>query len=227
VALGLGFLSSGSVKAAEPQNVATRQGQEDAFYQRVLDILRQSSVSEPEGRDIPDFVDRHTPIFGQPEVTKEQMVRYILRHNPTPKVNVPLEQLVEDYYEEATAEGVRPDAALAQAILETGFFRYGGDVLPEQNNFAGLGTLGNGERGAWFDTARTGVRAHIQHILAYATENPPATPITDPRYTIVKQMISRFGLCQTWESLSGKWAVPGTNYGQRIVRIVDNVKNNR
>ncbi|MBP2650394.1 MAG: Mannosyl-glycoprotein endo-beta-N-acetylglucosaminidase [Firmicutes bacterium] len=215
------WTASCPVLAAENQEIAKASVQQESFYDRVMEILRQSVK-----QDTSDF-KTETPIFGAPEVTKDQMVKYIIRHNPKPKLSVPIEELVEYYYQEAAIEGIRPDAAVAQAILETGFFYFGGDVLPDQNNFAGLGTIGQGVRGAYFDTARIGVRAHIQHLMAYATTHEPVLPIADPRYAIVKQMTSYFGQCQTWESLSGRWAVPGVNYGQRIIKIIDNVKNNR
>ena len=44
------------------------------------------------------------------------------------------------FLEEGAAEGVRGDVAWAQSLKETGFFRYGGIVLPEQNNYCLLYT---------------------------------------------------------------------------------------
>ncbi|MBP2654328.1 MAG: Mannosyl-glycoprotein endo-beta-N-acetylglucosamidase [Firmicutes bacterium] len=195
----------------------------NAFYSRIMNILGNR---EPNAEYLPRIANE-TAIFGSAELTQDQIVRFILRHNSTPRLTVPVEELVDYYYQEAAMEGIRPDVAVAQAILETGYFRFGGDVLPEQNNFAGLGTLGNGVRGATFDSARMGVRAHIQHLLAYAAKHDPTTPITDPRYNVVRQMSRYSGQCQTWESLSGRWAVPGVNYGQQILKIVDCVKNSQ
>ena len=40
------------------------------------------------------------------------------------------------YYEEATEEGVRPEVAFAQAMKETGWLQYGGDMQITQYNFA-------------------------------------------------------------------------------------------
>ena len=51
------------------------------------------------------------------------------------------------YYEEATAEGVRPEVAFAQAMKETGWLQYGGDMQITQYNFAGIGTTGGGVPG--------------------------------------------------------------------------------
>ena len=70
--------------------------------------------------------------MGSAIATREQCVNYLLKNNPNPKITVSAEELVDYYYEEAGKEGIRPDAAFAQALKETGFFRYGGTVIPDQ-----------------------------------------------------------------------------------------------
>jgi hypothetical protein len=157
-------------------------------------------------------------IHGGPMATKEQCLRYLLRRNPLPAITVSPEQLVDYFYQEALLEGIRPDVAFAQALHETGNFGYGGDVVPLQNNYCGLGTTGGGVKGAWFPSARIGVRAQIQHLLAYSTQRPPQLPIVDPRYELVKKA-DFFGRMNTWTDLNGKWAVPGRTYGQKILFI--------
>lgn len=157
-------------------------------------------------------------ILGTSLATKEQCVSYLLRRNPLPLISLSPEQLVDLFYQEALLEGVRPDVAFAQALHETGNFAYGGDVVPLQNNYCGLGTTGGGVKGAWFPTAQIGVRAQIQHLLAYSTKRPPLLPVVDPRYELVKKTKS-FGQAITWTDLNGKWAVPGRTYGQKILTI--------
>lgn len=157
-------------------------------------------------------------IKGGPLATKEQCVQYLRRVNPFPLITVPIESLVEYYWQQGLLEHIRPDVAFAQAIHETGHFRYGGDVVPLQNNYAGIGTTGNKVRGHWFPTAEEGVIAQIQHLLAYASTAEPQKPIVDPRYQLVKQG-SNFGQAVTWTDLNGRWAVPGKTYGQKILKI--------
>lgn len=183
-------------------------------------IIRQEVVPSPRVFYRP----QGTPIFGAPEVTMEHCVSYIKSVNPNPKLECTLEELVRFYYEEAAIEGIRADLAVAQAIKETGFFNYGGDVVPEQNNYCGLGTTGGGVKGAYFESPRIGVRAQIQHLLGYASDRPPFYPIVDPRYDLLKTFSSKFAQCSTWESLNGNWAVPGVGYGESIVKIVENIK---
>ena len=157
-------------------------------------------------------------ITGTPIASQEQCVEYLLRNNPNPKITVSPEEIVAYYYEEAGREGIRPDVAFAQALKETGFFRYGGDVVPEQNNFCGLGTTGGGVKGGYFPTAKLGVRAHIQHLLAYSSTRRPTMPLVDPRYELVRNVYGSNTL-NTWSDLNGRWAVPGHHYGQEILSM--------
>lgn len=163
-----------------------------------------------------------TSIIGTPLATQQQCVDYLLRNNPHPNINVSPEEIVAYYYEEGEREGIRPDVAFCQALKETGFFRYGGDVIPEQNNFCGLGTTGGGVKGEFFATPQLGVRAHIQHLLAYSSTRRPTMPVVDPRYSIVRQAYGSRTL-GTWQDLNGRWAVPGRYYGQEILSMFRDV----
>jgi hypothetical protein len=118
------------------------------------------------------------------------------------------------YVEEGTAEGVNHDAAFAQMCLETGFLRFGGLVKPEMNNFCGLGSIGPGQPGEKFPNPRIGVRAHIQHLKAYATTEALHQELVDPRYRWV-----RYGASPEIKGLAGTWAAdPG--YAEKINSIL-------
>ena len=145
-------------------------------------------------------------------------MRYLLSVNPNPDISVSPRELVSYYYEEGSREGIRPDVAFAQALKETGFFRYGGTVTPDQNNYCGLGTTSATVKGAYFPSAELGVRAHIQHLLAYASTRRPVEPVVDPRFDLVRQRYGSMTLTR-WEDLNGRWAVPGTTYGQSILSM--------
>ena len=161
-------------------------------------------------------------ILGGPMATEAQCVNYLLKINPSPNISVTPEELVSYYYEEATKEGVRPDVAFAQALHETGNFSYGGTVTPDQNNYCGLGTTSEYVQGGYFPSAQIGVRAHIQHLLAYATTRTPSSDIVDPRYTMVRDIYGAMTLPH-WLDLNGRWAVPGTYYGQHIMAIFQQI----
>lgn len=157
-------------------------------------------------------------IFGEAEATKEQAAALIYLHNTNPQLNCSVDELVDLYWTEAGREGVREDIALAQAIIETGFFSFTGDVKPEQNNYCGLGTTGGGVRGEYFDEPETGVRAHIQHLLAYTTKKHPSTKIVDPRYELAHSIRMERGIVDKWSGLNGTWAM-GSQYCEKIMRI--------
>ena len=220
--------SANSAKAAVPASVRTIPGR-PSFPEKMAGKANRRAMDSVKWRLAPAYeepmleaeaaADTIT-IMGAAEASEEQMVHYIEKRNPQPKLNCSVEEIVRYYYEEAGREGIRPDIALCQALKETGFFAYGGDVSPKQNNFCGLGATGNREPGASFATPQLGVRAHIQHLLAYASSEPPAAPIIDPRYDlIVREHPDIHGRITRWTGLNGVWAVPGKTYGQDILRL--------
>ncbi len=118
------------------------------------------------------------------------------------------------YREEAAIEGVNYDIAFAQMCLETNFLRFGGDMKPSQNNFANLGAVGGGAQGATFPSARIGVRAQVQHLKAYASQEPLVQELVDPRFDYVRR-----GIAPLVEQLSGRWSADA-EYGQKILAIL-------
>lgn len=111
------------------------------------------------------------------------------------------QEMAKIYVEESNHEGVNHDIAFCQMILETGFLKYGGDVQAIQNNFCGLGATGNKEPGEYFPDIRTGIRAHIQHLKAYASTENINHKSVDKRFRFVKR-----GSATTIYALPGKWA---------------------
>lgn len=156
-------------------------------------------------------------ILGDGVVPREQALKYLQKSSSgMAKLNCSMKDIVDYYYEEAEKEGVRPDLAFCQAIVETGSFRFSGTVKPNQNNFCGLGTTGKGVHGAKFGTARDGVRAHIQHLLAYCQKEQPKNKIVDPRYDLAHRIRLSRGLITNWYGLNGTWAM-GANYCEKIM----------
>lgn len=153
-------------------------------------------------------------IIGVPQVSSQQMGNYLLSKNPSPKINLTAVEFATLFIEEGIVEGVRGDIAFCQAIHETGWFKYGGQVLPEQNNYAGIGATNNSPvgKGAWFKDEREGVRAQIQHLKAYANKETLVNKCVDPRFHLVTR-----GVAPNWVDLNGRWAVPGSTYGQSIL----------
>ncbi len=131
-----------------------------------------------------------------------------------------IEQFAQIFYEEANAEGVKAEIAFTQCMKETGFLKYGGDVLPNQYNFAGIGATG-GVHGAKFKNVRTGIRAQIQHLKAYASTSPLKNACVDPRFNYVTRNTAPY---VEWlgikENPNGHGWASAKNYGYDIVGMV-------
>ena len=140
------------------------------------------------------------------------MATYLLKNYSSPKLNCSVWDLVNYFLDEGDKEGVRGDIAFCQSCLETGFFKYGGDVLPEQNNYAGIGATGGGVRGNSFDTPQIGVRAQIQHLKLYGSTEPLNGECVDPRwYEWLRGRVTYW-----MEFGNGNWA-SDPKYGQKIM----------
>jgi len=169
-----------------------------------------------------------TAIMGKAQVTAQQMALFCRSKNSTPQLtSCSLEQLAEMFIEEGEAEGVRGDVAFAQSLHETGYFKFGGIVLPSQNNYAGIGALNGNAAGqaASFPDPRTGVRAQIQHLKAYASTEALVNECVDPRFSLVARGVAPY---VEWlgaaDNPQGRgWAVPGAGYGANIVKLLGQI----
>ena len=132
-----------------------------------------------------------------------------------------INQFAQIFYEEAMAEGVRAEVAFTQCMKETGFLKYGGDVLPNQYNFAGIGATG-AVHGASFSNVRIGIRAQIQHLKAYASLDGLTNPCVDPRFNLVKRGSAQYvEWLGTKENPNGYGWATSKNYGHDIVSMVN------
>ena len=128
------------------------------------------------------------------------------------------------FKEEAENEGVKVEVAFTQAMLETGYLKFGGDVKPNQYNFAGIGATGNGNPGNSFGDVRTGIRAQIQHLKCYASTDSLNLAKVDPRWNNNLR-----GKAKYVEYLSipnnpygTGWAASAT-YGKDLLKLITNL----
>ena len=176
--------------------------------------------------------DKLTEISGNTTISVSQMVKYYNASGAKypeyySKTDAPtLESFCKIYIEEANAEGINGSIAFAQAMKETGWLKFGGDVQIEQLNFAGIGTLGGGVKGATFTTVREGVRAQIQHLKAYATKTELKNTCVDPRFSLVARGSAPYAewLGQKENPNGYGWAT-NTGYGVDIVKMVKALQN--
>ena len=192
------------------------------------------SSSEAEGDVI--------PILGSAVLTKTQLLKFSAPNISKMRLTCSVEELIDLYLSIGAKYGVRGDVAYLQAIIETGWFKYnrpngyhvyengswvykdgprpdGYYVVPEDNNFCGLGVTGyisENNTICRFATAALGVEAQIQHLYAYACKSalPSGTTKIDPRFNLVDR-----GCAPNWNDLgSGKWAAD-TGYAKKILGL--------
>lgn len=151
-------------------------------------------------------------IMARGNTSESQLEAFIRDRNANGLARFP--EIAKLYRQEASIEGVNYDIAFAQMCLETNFLRFGGEVDANQNNFGGLGAVGGAGETASFPSARIGVRAHIQHLKAYASREPIVQEIVDPRFRFVTR-----GVAPLVGQLSGRWSAD-LQYGDRILSLV-------
>ncbi|GAB4248224.1 MAG: hypothetical protein Kow00129_08920 [Thermoleophilia bacterium] len=165
----------------------------------------------------------------------DDLVAYFrLQGRTAERFTVPLEELARLYEKWGVLFGIRADIAWAQMVHETGFGEYGGDVRPEQNNFAGIGATG-GVPGNVFQTAELGVIAHFAHLAWYLYPDhfghefcrlvPGDTMITaggDPRHFPAADGSPHRGNVRIVHDLGGKWA-PSLTYGSAVFRHAEGI----
>lgn len=219
-----------SPRAAESKQTDAAVEEENEKTSEEREHKDSASSSETEETQ-ETAADGQYPIMGDSDVTVQEMVDYFNASGE----EYPAEELSEGgadsietfcqmYYDEASAEGVRPEVAFAQTMKETGFLQYGGDASIEQFNFAGLGTTGNGVPGNSYPDVQTGIRAQIQHLKAYATSDSLNQECVDDRYEYVKKgsapYVQWLGQQENPEGLG--WAT-GDDYGYDIVGMIEDM----
>lgn len=165
----------------------------------------------PSDKDVPPSPES---ILGKGVLKSSELAGFLTKTNPFIDIEF-AEEFAAIYVEEAAAEGVNHDVAFSQMCLETGFLSFGGLVTPEMNNFCGLGSINPEAVGESFPSARIGIRAQIQHLKVYATDEPVIQENVDPRHSLVRP-----GSARTIYDLAGSWA-EDKEYGKKLKDILD------
>ncbi len=174
-----------------------------------------------------ELSSEHYRIMGSPGVSEDQIVKMFNANAKYPAGQMAaggaptIEDFARIICEEASLEGVRPEVVFAQSMLETGWLRFGGDDSITQYNFAGLGTVGDGNHGLVFPDVRTGIRAQVQHLKAYACEDDLNEACVDPRFDKVLRGAAPFvqwlGIQENPEGVG--WA-GAADYGSLIMKLI-------
>lgn len=186
----------------------------------------------------PDDENIYLPIMGSTQTSVDQMVRYYnantsgydtfkskydgkydgcLAKGGASTIN----QFAQIVYEEAIAEGVKPEVVFTQCMKETAFLKYGGEVNPNQYNFAGIGATGS-VHGATFENVRMGIRAQVQHLKAYGSLDKLINQCVDPRFNLVSRGSAKYveWLGKKENPTGAGWAT-SKNYGHDIVNMMN------
>ena len=174
------------------------------------------------------FVGNGTPIMGASKTTVAAMTQAYERSGlayPSTALGAGgapnAATFCQMIYEESNAEGVRAEVIFAQIMNETGWLQFGGDVSINQFNFGGIGATGNGVPGNSFKDVRTGIRAQVQHLKAYASTEPLKNTCVDPRFNYVSRGCAKF---VEWLGIGDKptgqgWCA-GSGYGAKLKDIM-------
>lgn len=165
-------------------------------------------------------VSLHRTLLGGGILTASEMKDYFLSQNPNADEKQVM-RLAQYYIVEGSFEYINYSVAFAQMCLETGYLRFGNLVVPEMHNYCGLGAMDAQHPGEWFETEQLGVRAHIQHLQAYATteEVQLHQQLIDPRYSWVHK--TKF--VEDIQGLSKTWATD-PEYGNKIEKILQQME---
>ncbi|MDO4443469.1 MAG: N-acetylmuramoyl-L-alanine amidase [Slackia sp.] len=173
------------------------------------------------------------PVMGSPSASKEVLVDAMVAAYGRSEATYPASSLsaggapsVRDFcsivYDQAVSEGVRPEVLFCQAMKETGWLRFGGDVDISQFNFGGLGATGGGVAGERFESVAQGLLAQVQHLKAYGCDLPLRQQCVDTRFSYVKRNTAPY---VEWLGIpdnpyGGGWAA-AKGYGYDLAAMMD------
>ncbi len=200
------------------------------------------------GNEMRDYVPvaplTDAPILGMPSGTVAEAVQILAPRAAANGYSYDdVLSIVKAYEQVGTSVGVDWFLAIAQMAHETGYMTSFWSARPQRNP-AGLGVDGkssatdpnqpgwvfNSQRNMWekglsfASWEEEAVPAHIGRLLAYALRDDQATPaqkaLIDKALSYRALPSNLRGIAPTVTGLNGRWAFPGTVYGQRILAVM-------
>jgi hypothetical protein len=160
-----------------------------------------------------------TPVLGPSMLSADQIAAWYASTGIRSRSPTDVGVLARIFVDEGAAQGVRADIAFAQSMVETGYLRYGGQVLPSDHNFSGLGACDSCRRGLAFASPVLGVRAQIQHLWAYASPTASANATARPNVDIRFDLVRPKGRAPLWETMgAGNWATD-PDYAGKVLSV--------
>lgn len=194
----------------------------ESFDENISAGLMLTSIATKEIKE--PIASKKTNILGGSMSDKRTIVAYIQSKRSNPIVDV--DKLIGIYIAEAKKENVNSDVAIAQMLYSSKF-------LTTRNFFTRNNPVGLGgpSRKNWipytFPTLQMGVRAHIQHLKAYASSEKITQSIVDPRHKILQES-GYIGSSSTIEDVGSNWYGKGDTVASAgIINILGEIKNYR
>jgi len=194
------------------------------------------------GDDLPPILD-NAPIVGRATGTESMAINWFVPRADRSYTAFDISVIVGAYRSVGEAVGIDWFLALAQMAHETGHLTSFWSLRPQRNP-AGIGVTGEWrtdpppnpdgwayntqrqrwERGISFPTwAEHAIPAHLGRLLAYALTDEQANDaqraLIATALTVRPLSPGLRGVAPTILGLNGRWAVPGTTYGQSIVAL--------
>lgn len=235
VITGYSVTGFSSAKAGEVTISVTFEGKATSFKITVKEkevTPAPEKVVEVYDLDYPEKVKIVDKSLKRTDADCVKAIKKILSNNTAFDV-----EIAKAFFKLAPKYGIDPMMAIAQSILETGWFKYAGSaVTADQHNYCGLGVTSTGVKGAAFETIEDGVTAQLQHLFAYGCKDALASgeKVLDPRFSLVTR-----GIATYWQQLAGRWACPGydkakydtpqkameagNTYGQKILTLCKSI----
>jgi len=185
------------------------------------------------------------PILGPASGTIEQAVDWLAARSAAEYPRFDVAEIVNAYQQIGDSVGIDWFLALAQMAHETGNLTSWWSGRPRRNP-AGIGVTGRTQEGtpdappdgawAWDDALQLwreglsfptwvdhSVPAHLGRLLAYALRDDEASQtqreLIDTALSYRPLPDSYRGVARVITDLNGRWAVPGTDYGQQIMDL--------
>jgi hypothetical protein len=192
---------------------------------------------------VPPGPTEDAPLVGPATGTVTQAVAWLAPRADASYTEYDVRVICEAYQRVGDSVGMDWFLAIAQMAHETGHLTSFWSLRPQRNP-AGIGVTAscpgnpqpnapgwayNYQRGCWeagvsFATwADDAVPAHLGRLLAYALRDEDAG---EAQRALIAQALAyralpadRRGVAPRWVDLNGRWAVPGTTYGQSIIAL--------
>jgi hypothetical protein len=183
-----------------------------------------------------------SPILGAPQATTEQCAGFMAAR-PTGEYRASDvgTVIVPAYFALCTTVGVDPVLLIAQMIHETANLTSWWAGRPRRNP-AGIGVTGRSSAiqpasgawalrdGTWYEGVSfaswkdDAIPAHVGRVLAYALTDTQANPAQQSLIAraLTYRALSQFrGEAPTLRGFGGRWAVPGSDYADRVAAIAE------